>query len=89
MKVKVNLTREEYNYLINNLLKSHKEILSKLEFSEDNVNSVDVRLEKDVADDIRELAGDEVGLHFDENYNPTEEGWILEHIIDKFYFEDK
>jgi len=37
--------------------------------------------------EIRELASDEVALHFDENYEPMEEGWILEHFIDKFYFE--
>jgi hypothetical protein len=87
MKVKVNLTRKEYDYLVNNLLKDNKEILSQLEFSEDDKNSINVYLGEDVADDIRELAGDEVGLHFDENYEPTEEGWILEHFIDKFYIE--
>jgi len=86
MRVRINLTGREYDYLINNLLKNNKEILSKLEFSENDINSIDVHLGEDVANDIRELAGDEVGLHFDENYEPTEEGWILEHFIDKFYF---
>jgi hypothetical protein len=85
MKVKINITREEYNYLINKLLRNHKELLSELEFFEKSINSIDIHLEEDVADDIRELAGDEVGLHFDANYEPTEEGWILEHFIDKFY----
>jgi len=87
VKIKVNLTREEYDYLINFLLKSHQEILSQLMFIEEDNNSICVELEAGVADDIRELAGDEVGLHFDENYEPTKEGWILEHFIDKFYFE--
>ena len=85
IKVKVNLTKEEYDYLINNLLKNKKEILSLLTFTEEN-NKISVELEAGVADDVRELAGDEVGLHFDENYEPTKEGWILEHFIDKFYF---
>jgi len=85
VKVKVNLTKKEYDYLINSLLKNDEKMLSKLEFSENDVNSTDVYLEEDTANDIRELAGDEVGLHFDENYEPTEEGWILEHFIDKFY----
>jgi len=85
MKTKINLTKEEYNYLINNLLKNNKEILSQLTFTEENNNSIYVELEAGVADDIRELAGDKVGLHFDENYEPTKEGWILEHFIDKFY----
>jgi hypothetical protein len=87
IKVKVNLTREEYDYLINSLLENHKEMLSKLEFFENNENSIDVHLEEDVADDIRELASDEVGGHFDVNDEPTEIGWILEHFIDKFDVE--
>ena len=86
MKIKINLTIEEYDYLINYLLKNHQEILSQLTFIEKDNNSICVELEADVADDIRELAGDEVGLHFDENYEPTKEGWILEHFIDKFCF---
>ncbi|WP_163223815.1 hypothetical protein [Bacteroides sp. 214] len=89
MKVRINLTREEYDYLINNLLKNHKEILSKLEFSDNKENSINVLLEEDTAFIIRELSSDEVGLHFDKNYEPTEVGWILEHFIDKFYFDER
>lgn len=44
-------------------------------------------LEAILADNIRELAGDEVYFHFDGNYEPTKEGWILEHLIDKFYIK--
>ena len=33
-------------------------------------------LDEDTAYEIRELASDEVALHFDENYEPMEEGWI-------------
>jgi hypothetical protein len=84
MKKKIILTKIEYDYLINNLLKNNKNILYKLEFSEKG-DFINVCLEEDVADDIRELASDEVALHFDENYEPTEEGWILEHFIDKFF----
>jgi mRNA degradation ribonuclease J1/J2 len=83
MKIKVVLTGREYKYLVNILLKEHKEILAQIVFSEDSNNSINVELEDGVADDISELAGDEVGLHFDENYEPTEEGWILEHFIDR------
>ena len=86
MKLKINLTREEYKYLTNNLLKNQQEILSQLTFIKEESNSICVELETEIADDIRELAGNEVGLHFDENYEPTKEGWILEHFIDKFYF---
>jgi hypothetical protein len=87
IKIKVNLTREEYNYLINNLLNSHKEILPQLVFFEDNNSLMSVELEEGIANDIRELAGDEVALHFDKNYEPTKIGWVLEHLIDKFFVE--
>lgn len=86
MKIKVNLTRNECDYLMNNLLENNNEILSQLTFTEEKNNLISVELEEGIADDIRELASDNVALHFDENYEPTEEGWILEHFIDKFYF---
>ena len=86
MKKKVLLTKEEYNYLLQNLLKNNKYILSNLRFSTVDMDRIEVYLDKHVADDIRELAGEEVGLHFSVDVKPSEEGWILEHIIDKFYF---
>jgi hypothetical protein len=86
IKIKVNLTKKEYDYLINNLLNGHTEIFSKLAFFEDSDDSISVELEAAVSDDIRELTEDKIGMDcFDENYEPTEEGWILEHFIDKFY----
>jgi len=86
MKIQVNLTKEEYHYLMNYLLKDHQEILSKLEFENNNINCINLYLDEDVADHIRELTENKIGMNcFDENYEPTEEGWILEHFIDKFY----
>jgi hypothetical protein len=66
----------------------HKDLLGQITF-EHVFSGVNALLDEDVAFEIRELASDEVGLHFDENYEPTEEGWILEHFIDKFYFDEK
>ncbi len=43
-------------------------------------------LSDDVADDIRDLFGDQLQLvGFDEVYSPTQEGMILESLIDKFF----
>lgn len=85
MRMKVNLLREEYNYLVNNLLKNNQKLVLKLEFENDSENNITIFLDDDVADEIRELAGDEIGLHFDDNYEPTKEGRMLELLIDKFY----
>ena len=83
--MKVCLTKEEYNYLVNSLLKNNQDLLLKLKFENNDQNCIDVHLDEDVADEIRELAGDEVGLHFDENYVANREGWMLELFIDKFF----
>lgn len=83
--MKVCLTKEEYNYLVNSLLKSNQDLLLKLKFENNDQNCIDVHLDEDVADEIRELASDEIGLHFNENYVPNKEGWMLELFIDKFF----
>ena len=78
------LTKEEYNYLINNLL-NESGILIPENAAVNNGDCIYLHLSEEMSDDIRELAADEVVLHFDENYKPTAEGWILEHFIDKFF----
>ncbi|MFV0291025.1 MAG: hypothetical protein ACK5IJ_09080 [Mangrovibacterium sp.] len=85
MKISIKLTDREWHYLTHNLLKEKYYLLQELELKQINSNNVFVNLEEELADEIRELAGDEVGLHFDENYIPTKEGEILESIIDKFF----
>ena len=81
----VHLIIEEYDYLINNLLKEYRQFLLKVKVVKRGQHSIDIFLDEIVADEIRELSGDEVGSHFDENYMPTKEGCILENFIDKFY----
>ncbi|RCW31953.1 hypothetical protein [Marinilabilia salmonicolor] len=83
--MKVRLKIKEYNYLVSNLLKNNQKLLLKLKFENIDTNSIDIYLDEDVADEIRELASDELVLHFDEKYVPTEEGRILELFIGKFY----
>jgi hypothetical protein len=83
--MKVVLKIEEYNYLINNPLNNNQELLLKLKFENNDTNSIAIHLDEVVADEIREMASDELVLHFDENYIPTKEGRILELFIDKFF----
>jgi hypothetical protein len=79
------LSKKEYDYLINNLLKNHEILITKIN-SKTVVNGIKILVDEDTAGEIYELSSEEVGLHFDKNYEPTEEGWILEHLLDKFYF---
>ena len=79
------LSNQEYQYLLNDLLKHHEEIIEKINLVSKNDN-VEIALDDDTTYNIWQLAADNVALHFDENYEPTKEGWILEHFIDKFYF---
>lgn len=83
---KVTLSKKEYDYLIHSLLKGRENLINKMKIF-NSTDSIKLYLDEDTAYEIRGLASDEVALHFDENYEPTEEGWILEHFIDKFYFE--
>lgn len=82
--MKIELSKNEYEYLMDNLLKD-KELLRHRISLEDNNANIILSIENDIADAIRELACSEVALHFDENYEPTEEGRMIEHFIDKFY----
>jgi len=79
------LSTKEFQYLFNILLIHHKEIIEKINFVKEKDNVV-ITLDDDTTFNIWQLATDNIALHFDENYEPTEEGWILEHFIDKFYF---
>lgn len=85
-EVEVTLSPKEYKYLIYTLLSERNDLLSKIKVSS-SADTTKLSLDEDTAYEIRDLASDEVALHFDENYEPMEEGWILEHFIDKFYFE--
>lgn len=83
--MKVVLSVDEFSYLTNSLLKNNQEFLPMFKLKTINTNSVDIYLDEDIADEIRELAIEELVFHFDENYVPTVEGRILELFIDKFF----
>ena len=66
---------KEYKYLIYTILSKYNDLLSKIKVSS-STDTTKLSLDEDTAYEIRELASDEVALHFDENYEPMEEGWI-------------
>ena len=83
--MKVNLTIEDFKYLTDNLLTNYTELLKNITQDNVDINSVDISLDEFTANEIREIASEELIYHFDENYIPTKEGKILELFIDKFF----
>ena len=78
------LSKDEYDIIVNTLLSEREDLLQQISIiPKDDI--IEVVMDEDIGDEIRELAGDIVGLHFDENYEPTKIGVILESIIDKLY----
>ena len=83
--MKVNLTIEDFKYLTDNLLAKNPELVQNITQVSININDIDISLDETTADEIRELASEELVFHFDENYTPTKEGKMLELFIDKFF----
>lgn len=78
------LSKDEYDLIVNTLLAEREDLLQQISIIQKD-DTVEVVMDEDIGDEIRELAGDIVGLHFDENYEPTKIGVLLESIIDKLY----
>ena len=84
---KIILSKKEYQYLMSCLLENNKTIVDKIRLCVNMGNAVEIELDDDTTYNIWQLADDKMGMNcFDKNYEPTEEGWIIEHFLDKFYF---
>lgn len=85
MSVAIKLNQDEYRYLCKALFLPDK--LRQLFFlAERNNNSYLFNISEDQADEIRDLCGEQLQLvGFDDKYEPTPEGKILEDLVDKFY----
>ena len=78
----IKLKLEEYNYLINNLLSNKNDIKSKLKI-EERGNKFLIKADDNTINKIQELSEDHLQIvSFDLDYQLTEEGKILENIID-------
>lgn len=73
----VSLTGPEYEIL---------QRLSGNRLPESGNSPINLDISDNLADTLRDLCGDELQIHgFDENYEPTTLGKILESLIDKLY----
>ena len=84
----IKLKLEEYNYLINNLLSNENDIKSKLKI-EERGNKFLIKADDNTFNKIQELSEDHIQIvGFDPDYKLTEEGKILENIIDSITYFD-
>lgn len=75
---KIILSDAEYSFLYNaTFLPQHLKTFIK---------SNAIEIDENCADELRDVFGEQLQIiGFDENYNLTKEGKILESLIDKFY----
>jgi hypothetical protein len=82
---KIKLSKSEYTYLcqVNFVQKRHREIL----FSAQQIGGDHwINISEEQANEIRDLCGEQLQMAgFDEKYELTAEGKILECLIDKFF----
>ena len=83
--VNIKLNKNEYNYLCRALFL--KDEFRKLLFSSEQLNSTYVlKISENHADAIRDLCGEQLQIAgFDEKYELTSEGRILESLVDKLF----
>ena len=83
--LKIELNRNEYGYLCQASFLGDK--YRKLLFSsKQNDGKFSLKISEDQADEIRDLCGEQLQIvGFDEKYELTQEGKVLESLIDKFF----
>lgn len=85
--LKIRLNSDEYNYIYKTKFLDEKYLkLFSLPQKEDN--NYLLMFSEDQADELRDLFGEQLQkTGFDEKYELTKTGEILESLIDKFYIE--
>jgi hypothetical protein len=82
--MKINIPTPQYEYLSANLSKEQESLFKKFEAGRGSTNSFD--LDEDLLYTIRDWANEKIlKVGFDQNYNLTAEGAILESIVDTLY----
>lgn len=83
--VTIRLSRQEIDYLINANFLGPLQIDEVRAAESSNDASAVLRVSRDLAEEFREAFTNELAkVGFDENYNLTAEGRILEDLIDRF-----
>jgi len=83
--LKIDLSEFEFNYINTNLLKKNK-LTKQLFFCKKNHDIYSLLMSEDEADEIRDLCGEQLQIiGFNQDYELTCEGKILESLIDKLF----
>jgi hypothetical protein len=81
----VKLNKNQFDYLKYGLVVEKEFLKSKLQVKEDNYSFI-ISVDEDTADVIRDWASEELQkIGFAKNYELTQDGKILEELIDAFY----
>lgn len=83
--VKINLSESEYIYLCEAgfVQNRHRESFFS---AKKNIDTYVISLSESQADELRDLCGEQLQIAgFDENYELTDEGKILESLVDKLF----
>ncbi|TVZ27857.1 hypothetical protein JM83_2925 [Gillisia sp. Hel_I_86] len=87
--MEVRLKKNTIDYLLNALNRENEDIFLQLKLNEKSIldsAGYNFKIEEDLADVIRDWAMDKQQIvGFDEDYELTNEGEMLQEIIDKFY----
>lgn len=82
------LTETEREFLVTIVLKNDLSLMKIIEQSEKDNGKYLIDIDSVLADEIRDLCSEQLQISgFDENYNLTNEGKLLENLIDIFYVD--
>ncbi len=85
--MKVRLTNKELQFINYFLLEEKEELFQRFK-SKLSSSDIFVKIDDEMADEIRDWAGEKLQIcGFAENYELTNEGAILESLIDKFHVD--
>lgn len=84
--MRIRFLQSQKEYLVNYVLKGRDDLVQDLEKGKLVNNKWEIDISNDVADEIRDLCSEKLQIiGFDEKYKLTEQGKVLEELIDLFY----
>jgi hypothetical protein len=84
----IKFTKKQKDYLINNCLLQKEDLTKLLSTGKEQFNSFIIELSEDKIDELRDICSDKLQeIGFDEDYELTNDGKMLEELIDLLYIK--